>query len=442
MKDTIFAFATPEGRSAISVLRISGPRCDVAITKMLNRRPVSRQATLVKVYHPRSGEILDEAIAIFFPGPKSFSGEDCLELHLHGSRAVREAVLKALSELPEFSPAEPGEFTRRAFLNGKTDLLKVEALGDLLEAETEEQRRHATRQMDGTASAKCYEWRENLVQAIALLEASIDFADEGDAPVEVLGEIRQTVERLSGEISAILDNSRSHEIVREGYSVVIAGPPNSGKSSLINALAHRDVAIVTEFAGTTRDVLEVSIDLDGYLVRVFDTAGLRETTDFIEQIGVGKTKLTLRTADLVLWLRECGKADFSAEADRGLGKSELLINTKADLCNGRASHHENDFWISTKTGEGIDRLLQCVRLQLMSSLPGNAGVLFARARQLDCLRNCASALDRTTLVLPCGEAELIVEELRVAADALASLVGQINPEDVLGEIFSRFCMGK
>ncbi|MBM3607035.1 MAG: tRNA uridine-5-carboxymethylaminomethyl(34) synthesis GTPase MnmE, partial [Alphaproteobacteria bacterium] len=290
MPDTIFAIASGEGRSAIAVLRISGPAAGTAIASLAARQasgfdggmPSPRRANVRMLYHPQTGVILDEALALWFPAPHSFTGEDCLELHIHGGPAVRKAVIDALTSLEGFRPARPGEFTRRAFANGKFDLVELEALADLIDAETELQRQQALAGYRGTFASKAAGWRERLVYLIATVEAHLDFADEGDAPEDPFAGTGEELQTIIGEMENTLQQARFGELIRRGARVVIAGPPNAGKSSLLNVLARRDVALVSSTPGTTRDVLEVRLDLDGLEVCVYDTAGLRETSDEVE----------------------------------------------------------------------------------------------------------------------------------------------------------------
>src|SRR5215210_7600246 len=300
-EDTIFAPASGPGRAAIAVVRLSGPGTAGVLKSMAGRLPAPRRMTLAVLRDPALGDALDQALVVWMPGPHSFTGEDQAELHLHGGLAVRAAVLRTLAGLPGCRAAEPGEFTRRAFLNGRMDLSRVEGLADLVDAETEAQRRQALLQLGGRLGNAAEGWREDILQALALLEATLDFSDEGDVPADLEADVAQRLTLLRDEFHRVLAN-RSGERLREGLTVVLAGPPNSGKSTLLNALAQRDVAIVSPVAGTTRDAIEVHCDLGGLPVAVVDTAGIRDSTDLIEQEGVSRARARVQDADLVLWL--------------------------------------------------------------------------------------------------------------------------------------------
>ncbi len=314
-RDTIFALSSGRPPAAIAVVRISGPQARVALETLSGRLPQPRQASLARLRDPASGESLDEALALWFPSPRSETGEDMAELQLHGGRAVIAAVLAALGRLPGFRPAEAGEFTRRAFENGRMDLTAVEGLADLIGAETEAQRRQAYRQMKGLLGDRAETWRGRLIQALALVEAGIDFSDEADVPAELIRPALDIARGLHAEISEALAQAGRGERLRDGLVVAIAGPPNAGKSTLLNRIAKREAAIVSPFAGTTRDVIEVHLDLGGYPVTLLDTAGVRETDDPVEQEGVRRARERAAGADLVLWITEAGQpmADFDGQ---------------------------------------------------------------------------------------------------------------------------------
>src|SRR5688572_16981171 len=300
--DTIFALSSGHGRAGVAVIRISGPAAGVVLDHMAAPRPKPRFAAYRRVCAPRTGEVLDDGLALWFAGPRSETGEDMAELQVHGGRAVVAAVLEAIGAIAGCRPAEPGEFARRAFENGKLDLTGAEGLADLIDAETAAQRRQALRQVEG-ALAKLYAgWRQRLIEATALLEAAIDFSDEADVVSDAVGRAREEVEALQGEIGRHLDDGNRGGLVRDGFKVVLAGPPNVGKSSLLNALARRDVAIVSAEAGTTRDVIEVKLDLEGLPVVVSDTAGIRDSVGAVEREGIRRALARAQAADLVLWL--------------------------------------------------------------------------------------------------------------------------------------------
>ncbi len=441
MHKTIFAFATPEGRSAIAVLRLSGPECRAVCTKIAGDVPSPRTGSVRVLRDPRDGDVIDEAIVFWTPGPGSFTGEDCLEFHVHGSRAVRSALLATLGSLPDCIPAGPGEFTLRAFLNGKTDLVKVEGLADLLEAETQVQRRQAISQRSGAVHVRVGAWREKLLGAMALLEASIDFSDEDDVRTDLKSEVGNALGSLEIDLVREIGRARYAEVIRDGFKVAIAGPPNVGKSSLINALSRRDLAIVTEHAGTTRDILEASLEIDGMLVRFFDMAGLRDTEDPVERIGVERARALAASTDLVLWLRSSDQE--MPPAPEGLAHEGRLrhIFTKADLCSASA-FEPSRIYVSSKSGYGIAELIELIgELAATAAGRGEPAVL-TNARQASCVSQCYEAVARAKSLLSVDSAEVVCEELRAANDALSRLTGRIGPEEVLGAIFSRFCIGK
>ncbi len=441
MNATIYAFATPDGRSALAVLRASGPNCTEIVQKMIGRSLVARQATLARICDPVSAELLDQAIVLWHPGPSSFTGEDCLEFHVHGSSAVKKALLKSLSRIEGCRFAEPGEFTRRAFQNGKTDLSRLEGVADLLEAETEAQRRQAVAQLDGRASNQCNDWRNQLLDIMALLEASIDFSDEGDAPREVIEEARLGIEKLCSEIKGHLGAISSGEVIRDGFKVVIAGPPNAGKSSLLNLLARRDVAIVTEVAGTTRDVIEVSVDIGGFLVRFFDTAGIRETDDTVELIGIERALLAGKAADLVLWLLPAGSVEMAVPAGL-LGAPVIPIYTKSDLCEEFLLRSLSGIKVSAITGRGLEVLFERILEAGRGAWDNSNSVIFVNERQRASLEECMQMLENSLESVSSEFLELTLEWLRAGAQQLGRISGRIGTEDILGAIFSRFCMGK
>lgn len=439
MEKTIFAFATPDGRSALAVLRLSGDGCRAIAEKIMGRLPPPRVATLRKLVDPRDCELLDEALVLWFPGPRSVTGEDCLELHVHGSRAVRKALADMLASLDDCRLAEPGEFTRRAFLNGKTDLTRLEGLGDLLEAETQTQRRQALAQHGGALQSQADAWRQQMLNIMALLEATIDFSDEDDVPEDVFNEVELDLQRLMNNLRTQLEASKYSEIIRDGFRVVIAGPPNAGKSSLLNALSQRDVAIVSDFAGTTRDILEVSLDIDGMLIRIYDTAGLREAVDPVERMGIERARHKAASAHLVLWLQSADGASGDVVPDFG-AVEVVRICTKSDLLS--AAHVAADLAVSAKTGHGMKRLLELIGERASNRPPDTGNGFLTNTRQFACVEQCLVALGRAAGALKSGVAEVVCEELRLADLELSRLTGRIQTEEILGTIFSRFCIGK
>ena len=424
--DTIFALASGSTRAAIAVLRISGPDAGAAVSGLC-RLPPPRQAS-VRRLRGENGAVLDQALVLWLPGPGTYTGEDSAELHLHGGRAVIEAVAAVLV-VRGLRPADPGEFTRRAFLNGRMDLLEAEAVHDLIAAETEAQRRQALRQMDGALGAIYRDWADRLRGVLAYQEALIDFPDE-DLPPDVEARLLATLGDIRREIAAHLDDRRRGEKLRDGLFFAITGAPNVGKSTLINALAGRDVAIVSPIPGTTRDVLETRIILGGVPVTLVDTAGLRETSDPIEAEGVRRARARLEDADLVLTLIEAKEA-MSEPAPPG-----LLILTKVDLAPEASG---GDIRISVVTGEGMatlrDRLSETARTMTESNGPP----ALTQARHRSALQDAAAHLEAAELAdLP----ELRGEDLRLALRSLGRITGHVGVEDILDTVFSRFCIGK
>lgn len=441
-RGTIAALATAPGRAAIAVIRVSGPEALNMLAKLGARSPEPRKAMLQALRDPETGEVLDRALALFFPSPASYTGEDMAELHVHGGRAVAESVLRALGALGVLI-AEPGEFTRRAFLNGKLDLTEVEAIADLIAAETRQQQRQAAQQMGGHLRRTADTWRALLIRAGALIEAAIDFPDE-DLPEDVLRRAAPLLSAVHEEIARELADARKGERLREGLTVALVGPVNAGKSTLLNALARRDVAIVSEHAGTTRDVLEVHLDLAGFPVTLIDTAGLREVSDPVEAEGVRRARERAADADLRLAAIPC-----DAPADwRSLGitptTDDLLVRTMSDLTAARgqpAGWPGAMLSVSAKTGEGLDRLVAAIAERARSLMSSDTQPLINRARHRVELERAARAIS-SALAAPPDAPELIAEEIRVAAHALSRLVGRVDVEDLLDAIFAEFCIGK
>jgi tRNA modification GTPase len=442
--DTIFALSSGQGRAGVAVIRISGPAAGAVLDRMAAPRPKPRFAAFRKVRHPGTGEVLDEALALWFPAPRSETGEDMAELQVHGGRAVVQGVFGALGGIEGCRMAEPGEFARRAFENGKLDLTGVEGLADLVEAETAAQRRQALRQAGGGLFQLYEGWRQRMVSAMAQLEAAIDFSDEPDVAAGTLKKARAEVEVLVRDIAKHLDDGHRGEVLREGFQVVLAGPPNAGKSSLLNALARRDVAIVSEEAGTTRDVIEVKLDLEGLPVVVSDTAGLRESTAKVEQEGMRRTLARAREADLILWLIDITAppasvpAEIATKADR-----TLVIANKMDLLASGVLHPlpAGAIGISVRTGDGMDGLARRITAFVRARVGESEAPALTQARHRQQLERAMAPLS-SFLGSPIGEVELRAEDLRRAAHALDRLTGRVDVEDVLGEIFARFCIGK
>jgi tRNA modification GTPase len=440
---TIFALSSGHGRAGVAVIRISGPAAGKVLERMVGGRPEPRVAMLRAVRDPQTREVLDGGLVLWFPAPKSETGEDMVELQVHGGRAVIAGVLAAIGKINGCRLAEPGEFARRAFENGKLDLTGVEGLADLIEAETAAQRRQALRQAGGALARLYGGWRRQLIEAMALLEAAIDFSDEGDVARDAEAMGRAQVLRLSDEIARHLDDGHRGEVLREGFQVVLAGPPNAGKSSLLNALARREVAIVSDEAGTTRDVIEVKLDLEGLPIVVSDTAGIREAAGRIEQEGVRRALERAERADLVVWLVDASEAVPARLPEVGPSAGDrLVVISKADLAGAGLQVPPGAIAVSAMTGQGLDELTRRLAEAARGRLGDQGeGVALTQARHRQQLELCLAAL-RAALEQPAGATELGAEDLRRAADALGRLTGVVGVEEVLGQVFGRFCIGK
>jgi tRNA modification GTPase len=443
-RDTIFALSSGRPPVAVAVIRVSGPRARAALETMAGRVPEPRRAGLARLRGQPGGEVLDEALTLWFPAPNSETGEDMAELQVHGGRAVIAAVLEALGRIDGLRPAEPGEFTRRAFENARLDLTAVEGLADLIFAETEAQRRQAYRQLAGTLGQRVENWRTRLIETLALVEAGIDFSDEGDVPGTLLTSALAAARSLREEIAAALNDDSRGERLRDGLVVAIAGPPNAGKSSLLNRLARRDVAIVTPHAGTTRDVIEVHLDLQGYPVTLLDTAGIRDTQDPVEQEGVRRAQERAAAADLVLWVTDAtaDARDGGRGGDAGPAARVWLVRNKIDLSGGAAkpSRADETFAVSALTGAGLAELVEALARYAGAALEGAETSLITRERHRVALRKVVDALDRAAG--DGGREDIVAEELRLAARELGRLTGRVDVEDILDVIFRDFCIGK
>ncbi len=439
-KDTIFALSSGRLPAGVAIIRISGSRTRLALETMAGAVPEDRRAAYRAVRSPRSGEMLDRGLVLFFDGPGSFTGEDCAEFHLHGGKAVVAAALEELSSMDGFRHAEAGEFTRRAFLNGKLDLVGAEALADLIGAETEAQRRFAVANADGRQTELYAAWRQRIVRGRAMIEAELDFADESDVPGSVSDQVWADMAALAQEIETHVEGYRSAEVIRDGYQVVILGAPNAGKSSLLNAMARREVAIVTDEPGTTRDLVEVTLDLGGLKVVMVDTAGIREASGYVESIGVERALERARLADLVLELIALDEPIIAPAGE--IAAPKLRIGSKSDLkgrTTGAASSYE--FEISARSGFGLSDLLAEVARRATEAAGLAGEVLPSRMRHVELLRRCVGSLrqavESETLPL-----ELRAEELRDAGFNLGKISGAVDVEDLLDTIFSEFCIGK
>jgi tRNA modification GTPase len=459
-RDTIFALSSGRPPAAIAVVRVSGPGAKEAVLALAGRVPEPRHAALRRLKSrdrtgpDTSSEPIDDAVVLWFPGPRSETGEDMAEFQLHGGPAVIAAVLAALGGLRGFRPAEPGEFTRRAFENGKLDLTRVEGLADLIGAETEAQRRQAFRQMKGLLGDRAEHWRKQLTEALALVEAVIDFPDEGIDADKVVRPALAIAQELERKILSLLEDSNRGERLREGLTIAIAGPVNVGKSSILNRLANRPAAIVSPHAGTTRDLIEVHLDLDGFPVTVIDMAGIRDTDDPVEEEGVRRARARAKDVDLVLWVMD-GTLPSPPPPPLDLSKpgGPLLwvVVNKMDLIpegklpeTGTPSVGVNDYRISAETGASVDDLVRGISEFARQFFSGGAEpALVTRQRHRKALIDCAEALAKA-----CREGEgqrredIIAEEFRLAGRALGHLVGRVDVEDILDVIFRDFCIGK
>ncbi len=480
-RETIFALSSGRPPAAIAVVRLSGTRAGAALKTLIGKVPEPRKAALAQVRGP-AGDVIDQALVLWFPAPHSETGEDVAELQLHGGRAVIAGVLSALSHIEGLRPAEAGEFTRRAFENGKLDLTAVEGLADLVMAETEGQRRQAFRQMTGALGNLAERWRSQLIQALALVEARIDFSDETDVPEELVTPALQIARTLEGEIASSLADGRRGERLREGLVVAIAGPPNAGKSTLLNRIAKREAAIVSPYAGTTRDVIEVHLDLDGLPVTVLDTAGIRETDDPVEREGVTRARTRAASADLVLWVVDAAGSGRLSQAElRPSSPPTWLILNKIDALQPDSQRNEsykqymeknelgyhinkplknmvserltersepvftkNELLIniSALTGEGVEELLTGLARYATDFLAGAELGLVTRERHRRALEDALAALRRARAGDLAVREDLLAEELRTAARALGRLTGRVDVEDILDVIFRDFCIGK
>src|SRR5437879_3488059 len=437
---TISALSSGRPPSAIALVRVSGPQAGKIVTALAGKLPPPRMATRALLRDVGQRPI-DDAVVLWFPGPASATGEDVAEFHVHGGRAVLAALFAALAGFENVRAAEPGEFTRRAFENGKLDLREAEGLDDLIHADTDRQRRQALRQLKGLLGDKARDWRARIIEASALIEAGIDFSDEGDVPAELIAPAMAKIKTLLREIEEVLAAQGQSERLRDGLVVAIAGPPNVGKSTLMNQLVRREVAIVSPHAGTTRDVIEVQLDLDGYPVTVIDTAGIRETDDPVEQEGVRRARARAADADLVLWLADAPQSEIGHQGTTPV----WLVRNKVDLAGGGRSLAQQDgkpgFEISASRGDGLPELIAALVGFAQDYFGGSEGGLIGRTRQRKLLQETAASLQRCLDVVGEGE-ELAAEDLRTAAHSLGRLLGRVDVEDILDVIFREFCVGK
>ena len=437
-RETIFALSSGALPSGVAIVRVSGAKARMICEELAGGLPPARQSALRSI-RARNGLLLDQALVLWFPAPRSFTGEDCLELHVHGGRALVRALLEEIASFEDCRMAEAGEFSRRAFEHGKLDLVEIEGLSDLLAADTEMQRRLAVEQSSGGLSAVYELWRSKLIEARAMIEAELDFSDEGDIPGSVSERVWADMRGFAGDLERTLADLKTGEIIRDGFKVVIAGRPNAGKSSLLNALAGREVAIVTEYEGTTRDILHIELDLGGFAVHFYDTAGLRETEEPVEREGIRRALAKMEEADLVLSLCDgSGPADF-VEVPSDLPLIRVL--TKCDLLTDSEPKLNGAILVSSASGLGIDELKQKVRDHVEARVGAFSLAIPSRLRHgqqlTEALVEVRRAIAETHLGL-----EVRAEHLRRASDALARITGRIDVEMLLGKIFAEFCVGK
>ena len=442
---TIYALSTGPGVSGVAIIRISGPDTMKVIKLLTNKDvPRPREATLRKINNINTSELIDEGIVLWFPGPESYTGEDMAEIQVHGSKAVIDAIHMNISNIENCRIAEPGEFTKLAFQNGKINLLKAESVADLISAETEIQRKQAVKIMSGRSADKFNSLREKLLQILSHFEAKIDFPDE-DLPKDVLNKIKKDTNEVLKDIEKILNDQKAGERIREGFKIAILGPTNAGKSSLINYLSNRDVAIVSEIAGTTRDVIETHLNIDGYPVIVSDTAGIRESVDEIEKKGIKLSLNRAEEADLKLVVVDAKNIDFTDTLKDLLDDNAILVLNKSDLLEKDIDpeiKRINHVLISIKNNLNIDKLIQKIKNTLKNKFITSDDILITRERHRQHLDQCVSHLKRFNQKKQVEDFDMAAEDLRLAARHLGMIVGKVDVEEILGSIFNDFCIGK
>ena len=443
---TIYALSSGPGISGVSVIRVSGPETKNIISKLTQGHfPKPKVATLKKINKINTNELIDEGIVIWFPGPKSYTGEDMVEFHVHGSRAVIEAIHASISKVENCRIAEPGEFTKIAFQNGKINLLKAESISDLISSETEIQRQQAIKIMSGKSSDKFNSWREELIKILSKIEAKIDFPDE-ELPKDILNNIKTNSDKIKNEIQKILDDQKVGERIREGFKISIVGPTNAGKSSLINYLSRRDVAIVSEIAGTTRDVIETHLNIDGFPVVVSDTAGIKDSKDEIEKKGIKLAFKSAYDADLNLVVIEPKSAYFTGFLKELANNSKsILVVNKSDLGIEDMAYEfkkYNPIYISLKNEKNLDQLIFAIKNKLKNQFINSEDILITRERHRQHLEQCVSHLESFSNKNETEEFDKAAEDLRLATRHLGMIVGKVDVEEILGSIFNDFCIGK
>ena len=442
---TIYALSSGPGIAGIAVVRVSGKDTSKVIKLITGKDlPAPRVATLRKMNNINTNELIDEGLIIWFPGPQSYTGEDLVEFHVHGSRAVVTALHASISEIENCRLAEPGEFTKRAFQNEKINLIKAESIADLVSAETEIQRKQALAIMNGKSSDKFDSWREKLLKILSHIEAKIDFPDE-DLPENIIFEIKKTSEQVSNEIKKILEDEKVGERIREGFKIAIVGPSNAGKSSLLNYLSKRDVAIVSEMAGTTRDVIETHLNLDGYPVVLSDTAGIRDSKDEIEKRGIKLALKRAEEADLRLLVVEPKNLDFTGFLKDLFDKNSILVINKSDLLQKNLDEQIKKLehvLISIIKNSNLDILIDKIKNKLKNKFISNEDILITRERHRQHLKQCVDHLKNFSKKNKNDDFDKAAEDLRLATRHLGMIVGKVDVEEILGSIFNDFCIGK
>ena len=442
---TIYALSSGPGISGVAIIRISGTAASEVIKLLTGKQiPKPRLATLRKINNINTSELIDEGIILWFPGPESYTGEDMAEIHVHGGKAVVLAVQKEISKVKNCRLAEPGEFTKLAFQNGKINLLKAESIADLISAETEIQRLQAVKIMNGKSSYKFNELREKLLKLLSFFEAKIDFPDE-DLPEDNLIKIKQDSSEVLNEINKILNDQKVGEIIREGFKIAIVGPTNAGKSSLLNNLSNREVAIVSEIAGTTRDVVETHLNIDGYPVIISDTAGIRDSKDEIEKKGIKLSLNKAENADLKLVVVDAKSIDLSGFLNDFLKNDAILVVNKSDLLQEKLDpeiEKLNHVLISLKDNSNIDKLIEKIKKNLKNKFISDEDIIITRERHRQHLIQCAYHLKNFADKNDKNDFDKAAEDLRLATRQLGMIVGKVDVEEILGSIFNDFCIGK
>jgi len=442
---TIYALSSGPGISGIAVIRVSGKNTSEVIKKLTGSKlPRPRVATLKKFNKNGEKKLIDEGVILWFPGPNSYTGEDLAEFHVHGSRAVINAMHSAISKIKNCRLAEPGEFTKRAFQNGRINLLKAESIADLIYSETEIQREQALKIMSGKSADKFNSWREKLLKILSHVEAKIDFPDE-DLPKKIISEVKKKTNSVIAEIKKTLNDEKVGERIREGFKIAIVGPPNSGKSSLLNYLSKRDVAIVSEIAGTTRDIIETHLNLDGYPVIVSDTAGIRSSKNEIEKKGIKIALKRAEDADLKLVIVSAKNVDFTSVLEELLKKNAILVINKSDLIKGNLNSKLKKYehiLISIKKDLNLNKLITKIKSKLKNKFTTTEDILITRERHRQNLINCVKHLEKFQKKKSTQDFDKAAEDLRLATRHLGMIVGKVDVEELLGSIFNDFCIGK